>query len=152
MITTRAQQKGDSLQYLAPKTDSRDHKPDRDGRGKPDASLLAELYLLPFSPSQQDAYVAKFAGSELGDPLWRGRPEQYRSALHQQPELRTLCSEPLTLFMVLRILPSLQVRARTQSASLFSRTQRARTHAGGRPPAGSGHAPSLPRGRNLFAL
>ena len=101
---TRAQ-RDELVQYLAPRVAG--GVPN--AAGQPDASQLGELYLLPFTAQQREQYVARFARSELADAEWRGAPERYLRALGERDDLLALCTEPLTLFMMLRILPGLQV-------------------------------------------
>ena len=66
---------------------------------------LIQLYLLPFSTEQCDEYVKQFAQGPDNVAGWRA--DEYQAARQKMPELKELGREPLTLFMILRILPRL---------------------------------------------
>jgi hypothetical protein len=138
-VCVKHTQDPEPVRLFAPRTAPGSTQPDP--MGEPNASLLGQLTLLPFSASQQGAYVQKFSRSVFADQAWAGDAHRYQNALDSVSELRALCSEPLTLFMLLSILPRLTVRAGHALRRGRALTWRVhgRTVAGWQPPSRPGY-------------
>ena len=92
----------DFPRFVAPETEDR----------RPDIGRLFKMYLLPFNVKQRGEYIKIFAQrSGQGQPNEVGwTEEQYNQALQTFPDVARMAAEPLTLFMVLRVLPRLMVK------------------------------------------
>ena len=71
-----------------------------------DNSLVRSIHFLPFDEKQREQFIINFAknGSEN---IWNWNVDQFKSTLNENESLKELAKEPLTLFMILRILPRL---------------------------------------------
>ena len=71
----------------------------------PDHGLLCQLHLCPFNSTQIDDFVVKFA--DKFHPIFHVNASQYREALQRLPQVAEFTREPLLLFMILTIMPTL---------------------------------------------
>jgi len=106
LITCRSEflQESDIAQYMTPINPM---------DGESDHNRLGKLYILPFSDHQRSEYVEKFAKKYQSIFLWK--TEDYLSSLKRVPELAAFLQEPLLLFMVLSVLPELDLGGGTLS-------------------------------------
>lgn len=91
-------------------------------------ALMTSVYLLPFSMVQMDTYVAKFAEKHV-DLNHGWTADRYKTALTEFSELRDFIQEPLLLFIVLNVLPTLVAGKETSvSTDLCNTHQRVGHH------------------------
>ena len=90
------------------------------GTGHKRPELVRSLHLLQFSEQQREQYVQNFARSTQNVAGWSAA--SYLSALQRYRELQQLAQEPLTLSMVLNILPRMDTSSAGDQLRLDPRT------------------------------
>ena len=80
---------------------------------QPQPQMMSSLYLLPFTDQQREKYISVFASKYCAlYPTWPSAAS-YNSSLHRFSGLKSFLSEPLLLFLVLSVLPTLDAQTQT---------------------------------------